>query len=88
MPPDHAGVRIHPQGAIHSIVKVVDGSLPAHLSVTDMRLPILCALTYRDCLEPELLFLVCASNKTTKHEPLFPGSSSMATHFTSTQEEL
>jgi 1-deoxy-D-xylulose-5-phosphate reductoisomerase len=52
MPPDHVGVLIHPQSAIRSIVKVVDGSLPAHLSVTDMRLPILDALTYHDCIEP------------------------------------
>ena len=58
MPPDHVGVLIRPQSAIHCTVKVVDGSLPAHLSVTDMRLPILCALTYRDCIEPELRFPV------------------------------
>ncbi len=64
---DHVGVLIHPQSTIHSIVKVVDGSLRAHLSVTDMRLPILYALTYRDCIEPELRFPVLANNKTTKH---------------------
>ena len=67
MPPDHVGVLIHPQSTIHSIVKFVYGSLPAQLSVTDMRLPILYALTYRDCIEPELRFPVLANNKTTKH---------------------
>ena len=58
MPPDHVGVLIHPQNTIHSIVKLVDGSRPAHLSVTDMRLPLLSALTYRDCIEPKLRFPV------------------------------
>ena len=52
--PDHVGVLIHPQSTTPSLVKVVDGSLPAHLSVTDMRLPILYALTYCDCIEREL----------------------------------
>ncbi len=58
MPPRHVGVLIHPQSAIHSIVEFVYGSLPAQLSMTDMRPPILYALTYRDCIEPELRFPV------------------------------
>ena len=59
MPPDHVGVLITlPERRWLPIVKVVDGSLPAHLSVTDMRLPILYALTYRDGIEPELRFPV------------------------------
>jgi len=52
MQSDHVGVLIHPQSTIHSIVKFVYGSLLAQLSGTDMRLPILYALTYRDCIEP------------------------------------
>jgi len=56
MPPDHVRVLIHPQSTIHSMVEFVDGSLLAQLSVTDMRLPILYALTYPDRIESELRF--------------------------------
>jgi 1-deoxy-D-xylulose-5-phosphate reductoisomerase len=58
MPPDQVGVLIHPQSTIHSLVEFVDGSLLAQLSVTDMRLPILYALTYPDRIESELRFPV------------------------------
>jgi len=58
MPPDHVKVLIHPQSTIHSMVEFVDGSLLAQLSVTDMRLPILYALTYPDRIESELRFPV------------------------------
>ncbi len=37
---------VHPQSTIHSMVEFVDGSILAQFSVTDMRLPILYALTY------------------------------------------
>ncbi len=40
------------------MVEFVDGSLLAQLSVTDMRLPILYALTYPDRIESELRFPV------------------------------
>ncbi len=58
MQPDHAGVLIHPQSTIRSLVKFADGSLLAQLSATDTRLSILYALTYPDCIEPELHFAV------------------------------
>jgi 1-deoxy-D-xylulose-5-phosphate reductoisomerase len=58
MPPDQVSVLIHPQSTIHSLVEFVDGSLLAQLSVTDMRLPILYALTYPDRIESELRFPV------------------------------
>jgi 1-deoxy-D-xylulose-5-phosphate reductoisomerase len=58
MPPDHVSVLIHPQSTIHSMVEFVDGSLLAQLSVTDMRLPILYALTYPERVESELRFPV------------------------------
>jgi 1-deoxy-D-xylulose-5-phosphate reductoisomerase len=51
-------VLVHPQSTIHSMVEFVDGSLLAQLSVTDMRLPILYALTYPDRIESELRFPV------------------------------
>jgi 1-deoxy-D-xylulose-5-phosphate reductoisomerase len=58
MPPDHVSVLVHPQSTIHSMVEFVDGSLLAQLSVTDMRLPILYALTYPDRIESDLRFPV------------------------------
>lgn len=39
-------VVIHPQSIIHSMVEYIDGSIIAQMSVPDMRLPILYALTY------------------------------------------
>ncbi len=58
LPPDHVKVLVHPQSTIHSMVEFVDGSLLAQLSVTDMRLPILYALTYPERIESELRFPV------------------------------
>src|SRR5579871_178485 len=46
VPPSKVNVIVHPQSTIHSMVEFVDGSLLAQVSVTDMRLPILYALTY------------------------------------------
>ncbi len=58
MPPCQVGVLVHPQSTIHSMVEFVDGSLLAQLSVTDMRLPILYALTYPERIQSELRFPV------------------------------
>jgi 1-deoxy-D-xylulose-5-phosphate reductoisomerase len=58
MPPSQVSVLVHPQSTIHSMVEFVDGSLLAQLSVTDMRLPILYALTYPGRVESELRFPV------------------------------
>jgi len=58
MPPDQVSVLIHPQSTIHSMVEFADGSLLAQLSVTDMRLPILYALTHPDRIASELRFPV------------------------------
>jgi 1-deoxy-D-xylulose-5-phosphate reductoisomerase len=41
-------VVIHPQSIIHSMVEFVDGSVKAHISPPDMRLPIQYALFYPD----------------------------------------
>ena len=46
LPPAQVKVIVHPQSTIHSLVEFRDGSILAQLSVTDMRLPILYALTY------------------------------------------
>jgi len=48
VPPSQVQVIVHPQSTIHSMVEFVDGSILAQFSVTDMRLPILYALTYPD----------------------------------------
>ncbi len=58
LPPDRVKVIVHPQSTIHSMVEFVDGSLLAQLSVTDMRLPILYALTYPERIASDLRFEV------------------------------
>jgi 1-deoxy-D-xylulose-5-phosphate reductoisomerase len=56
LPPEQVSVIVHPQSTIHSLVEFVDGSILAQLSVTDMRLPILYALTYPERIASELNF--------------------------------
>jgi 1-deoxy-D-xylulose-5-phosphate reductoisomerase len=58
MPASQVSVLVHPQSTIHSMVEFIDGSLLAQLSVTDMQLPILYALTHPDRIESNLRFPV------------------------------
>jgi 1-deoxy-D-xylulose-5-phosphate reductoisomerase len=58
MPPERVRVVVHPQSTIHSLVEFNDGSILAQLSVTDMRLPILYALTYPERISSDLRFNV------------------------------
>jgi 1-deoxy-D-xylulose-5-phosphate reductoisomerase len=58
LPPSSVQVIIHPQSTIHSMVEFVDGSILAQFSVTDMRLPILYALTYPERIPSDLRFPV------------------------------
>lgn len=51
LPPAQVRVTIHPQSTVHSLVEFIDGSILAQISVTDMRLPILYALSYPDRLD-------------------------------------
>lgn len=51
---DKIEVLIHPEAIIHSMVEFVDGSIIAQLSSTDMRLPILYALSYPERLASAL----------------------------------
>jgi 1-deoxy-D-xylulose-5-phosphate reductoisomerase len=53
LPPDRVKVTIHPQSTIHSLVEYIDGSILAQISVTDMRLPILYALSFPDRIAVE-----------------------------------
>jgi 1-deoxy-D-xylulose-5-phosphate reductoisomerase len=46
--PEQVEVVVHPESVVHSMVEFVDGSVVAHLSPPDMRLPIQLALTYPD----------------------------------------
>jgi 1-deoxy-D-xylulose-5-phosphate reductoisomerase len=69
MPPSQVSVIVHPQSTIHSMVEFVDGSLLAQLSVTDMRLPILYALTYPDRIESDLRFPVNQLRRLDFEEP-------------------
>src|SRR6202049_1139461 len=56
--PDRVRVIVHPQSTIHSMVEFVDGSILAQFSVTDMRLPILYALTYPERIQSDMRFAV------------------------------
>ncbi len=58
MPPGKVEVIVHPQSTIHSMVEFVDGSILAQFSVTDMRLPILYALTYPERIQSDMRFKV------------------------------
>ncbi|MCA9396092.1 MAG: 1-deoxy-D-xylulose-5-phosphate reductoisomerase [Candidatus Omnitrophica bacterium] len=46
--PDQIQIIIHPQAIVHSMVEFVDGSVLAHLGNTDMRLPLIHAMSYPD----------------------------------------
>jgi len=46
MPIDKIEVILHPQSIVHSMVKFIDGSVIAHMSVPDMKGPISYALSY------------------------------------------
>ena len=58
MPASKVRVIVHPQSTIHSMVEFVDGSILAQFSVTDMRLPILYALTYPERIESDMRFSI------------------------------
>ena len=71
LPPQQVRVTVHPQSTIHSLVEFVDGSILAQLSVTDMRLPILYALTYPERVPSELTFDLAALSRLDFEEPDF-----------------
>ncbi|MGC2326159.1 MAG: 1-deoxy-D-xylulose-5-phosphate reductoisomerase [Candidatus Sulfotelmatobacter sp.] len=58
LPPSKVEVIVHPQSTIHSMVEFIDGSILAQFSVTDMRLPILYALTYPERIQSDMRFAV------------------------------
>ena len=56
LPPSMVKVTVHPQSTVHSLVEYIDGSILAQISVTDMRLPILYAMSYPERVESDLTF--------------------------------
>ncbi len=60
LPPNRVQVTVHPQSTIHSLVEYIDGSILAQISVTDMRLPILYALSWPDRVPSSLSFDLAA----------------------------
>src|SRR5258707_15038622 len=58
IPPSKVEVLVHPQSTVHSMVEFIDGSILAQFSVTDMRLPILYALTYPERIQSDMRFTV------------------------------
>jgi 1-deoxy-D-xylulose-5-phosphate reductoisomerase len=60
LPPSAVKVTVHPQSTVHSLVEYIDGSILAQISVTDMRLPILYAMSYPERVESDLIFDMAA----------------------------
>jgi 1-deoxy-D-xylulose-5-phosphate reductoisomerase len=71
LPPAAVRVSIHPQSTVHSMVEFVDGSILAQISVTDMRLPILYALSFPERVPSDLTFDLAALAQLTFETPDF-----------------
>ena len=72
LPPDRVDVVIHPRSIVHALVEFVDGSIVAQLSVPDMRLPLLYALSYPERWTSDLPRLGVADLATLTFEPPDP----------------
>src|SRR5664279_5002116 len=55
LPKEQIEVIIHPQSIIHSMVEFQDGCIKAQLSLPDMKLPILYALTYPERYQYDMI---------------------------------
>jgi len=71
LPPSAVRVSVHPQSTVHSLVEFVDGSILAQISVTDMRLPILYALSYPKRVPSEMVFDLAALSELSFAPPDF-----------------
>jgi 1-deoxy-D-xylulose-5-phosphate reductoisomerase len=69
--PSQVRVTVHPQSTVHSLVEYVDGSILAQISVTDMRLPILYALSWPERPASTLTFDLAALRHLDFEEPDF-----------------
>jgi 1-deoxy-D-xylulose-5-phosphate reductoisomerase len=71
LPPSAVRVTVHPQSTVHSLVEFVDGSILAQISVTDMRLPILYALSFPERVPSDLTFDLAALGQLNFEAPDF-----------------
>ena len=71
LPPSAVKVTVHPQSTVHSLVEYIDGSILAQISVTDMRLPILYAMSYPERVESDLNFDMAALGQLNFEPPDF-----------------
>ena len=71
LPPSAIKVTVHPQSTVHSLVEYIDGSVLAQISVTDMRLPILYAMSYPERVESDLTFDMAALGRLDFEPPDF-----------------
>jgi 1-deoxy-D-xylulose-5-phosphate reductoisomerase len=71
LPPSAIKVIVHPQSTVHSLVEYIDGSILAQISVTDMRLPILYAMSYPERVESDLTFDMAALGQLNFEPPDF-----------------
>ena len=71
LPPSQVRVTVHPQSTIHSLVEYIDGSILAQISVTDMRLPILYALSWPERIASDLTFDMTALSQLDFQQPDF-----------------
>jgi 1-deoxy-D-xylulose-5-phosphate reductoisomerase len=69
--PSAVRVTVHPQSTVHSLVEFVDGSILAQISVTDMRLPILYAMSFPERVPSELTFDMETLGQLSFHPPDF-----------------
>ncbi len=71
LPPSAVKVTVHPQSTVHSLVEYIDGSLLAQISVTDMRLPILYAMSWPERVASDLTFDMASLSQLTFETPDF-----------------
>lgn len=71
LPPSSVKVTVHPQSTVHSFVEYIDGSILAQISVTDMRLPILYAMSWPERVESDLTFDMAALGQLNFEPPDF-----------------
>ncbi|HUY80323.1 MAG TPA: 1-deoxy-D-xylulose-5-phosphate reductoisomerase [Acidobacteriaceae bacterium] len=71
LPPSAVKVTVHPQSTVHSLVEYIDGSILAQVSVTDMRLPILYAMSYPERVASDLTFDMAALGQLNFEPPDF-----------------
>jgi 1-deoxy-D-xylulose-5-phosphate reductoisomerase len=70
LPEERIEVILHPQGVVHSMVEMKDGSILGQMGVADMRVPILYALSYPERATASLPRFDFTSKRTLEFEPV------------------